>query len=353
MKTIQIALFTAIAGAFLISCNMQPPGSADASEPPVEKIQPVKIMPLDYRETSVEQRVTSSVVAFEETYLSPSLQGRIRSVKVDVNDHVKKGQLLVEMDRTQLDQTRLQYQQLKTDLARMDTLIKHGSITEQAYDQMKSQVESTELVLTNLEENTLLKAPYSGIITGKYYNDGELFSPTPNTPSGKAALVSMMQLDPVKVMVNLSENYLPLVKEGMTATVTTDVYPDLQFTGRVFRIHPTISAATRTFTVEVKVPNKQHTLKPGMFARVSLKMGETEALIVPAITVMQQPGTNQRYIMVLENGSAKRINVQIINRHDDQLEISSPEIQGGEQLIYAGQAKLEDGDKVNVVTESI
>jgi membrane fusion protein (multidrug efflux system) len=353
MKTIKIALFTAIAGALLISCNMQPPGSAAAADTPMEKIQPVKVMPLEYRETAVEQRVTSTVVAFEETYLSPSLQGRIRSIKVDVNDHVKKGQLLVEMDRTQLDQTRLQYHQLKTDLARMDTLIKHGSITQQAYDQMKSQVESTELVLTNLEENTLLRAPYSGIITGKYYNDGELFSPAPNTPSGKAALVSMMQLDPVKVMVNLSETYLPLVKEGMKATITTDVYPDREFTGRVFRIHPTISAATRTFTAEVKVPNKQHTLKPGMFARVSLRMGETKALVVPAITVMHQSGTNQRYIMVLEDGSAKRINVQIVSRYDDQLEISSPQIQGGEQLIYAGQAKLEDGDKVNVVTDSI
>ena len=113
-----------------------------------------------------------SPVAFEETYLSPALQGRIRSVKVEVNDHVRKGQLLVEMDRTQLDQTRLQYEQLKTDLSRMDTLIVHGSITQQAYDQMKAQVESTKLILNNLEENTLLRAPYSGIITGKYYNEG-------------------------------------------------------------------------------------------------------------------------------------------------------------------------------------
>ncbi len=351
MKTIQNALLTVLAGALLISCNMQPPGTATAADAPVEKIQPVKVMPLDYRETAVEQIVTSTVVAFEETHLSPSLQGRIRSVKVDVNDRVTKGQLLVEMDRTQLDQTRLQYQQLKTDLARMDTLIKHGSITQQAYDQMKAQVESTELVLTNLEENTLLRAPYSGIITGKYFNDGELFSPAPNTPSGKAALVSMMQLDPVKVMVNLSESYLPLVKEGMVATVTTDVYPDLQFTGRVFRIHPTINAATRTFAVEVKVPNKQHTLKPGMFARVSLHMGETEALIVPSIAVLQQSGTNQRYVMLHENGTARKVTVQVLNRIDDQLEISSPDIQGGEELIYAGQSRLDDGDRVNVVAE--
>ncbi|MDF1575125.1 MAG: efflux RND transporter periplasmic adaptor subunit [Bacteroidales bacterium] len=352
MKTIKIALLTLIGGAALTACNMQPGATADtAAEAPEIKPRPVRVMELDYQETAITQDITSTVVAFEETYLSPALSGRIRSVKVEVNDHVNKGQLLVEMDRSQLDQTQLQYQQLLTDLARMDTLLRYGSITQQAYDQMKAQVETTELILENLKENTLLRAPYSGVITGKYYNDGELYSPAPNTPAGKAALVSMFQVDPVKLMVNLSESYLPLVREGMKATVTTDVYPGTSFQGTVFRIHPTISAATRNFIVEVKIANKNGKLAPGMFARVSLKLGETEALIVPSIAVMQQAGTNQRYVMLYENGSAKKVNVQIVNRHDDQLEISSPEIQGGEQLIYAGQSQLENGDPVNVVSE--
>ena len=88
-----------------------------------------------------------------------------------------------------------------------------------------------------------------------------------------------------------------------------------------------------------------------MFARVSLKLGETDALIVPAICVLQVTGTNERYVMLHENGSARKVTVQIVNRHDDQLEISSPEIQGGEQLIYAGQSHLENGAKVNVVVD--
>ena len=172
MKTIKITTLAAIFGTAIISCDMQAPGKKAPAEAVVveTKVQPVKVMELNYTETAVEQKITSTIIAFEETYLAPAIQGRIRSVKVEVNDRVKKGQLIVEMDRTQLDQTRLQYQQLKTDLDRMDTLRRYGSVTEQAYDQMKSQVESTRLVLINLEENTLLKAPYSGIITGKYYS---------------------------------------------------------------------------------------------------------------------------------------------------------------------------------------
>jgi len=351
MKTIKISLLILIAAGAFSACNMQPPGAGSETATEAVKAQPVRVMELAYQETAINQTVTSTVLAYEETYLSPALSGRIRSVKVEVNDQVKQGQLLVELDRTQLDQTQLQYQQLLTDLARMDTLLLYGSITQQAHDQLKAQVETTELILENLEENTLLRAPYSGVITGKYYNDGELFSPTPNTPVGKAALISMIQVDPVKLMVNLSEKYLPLVKQGMKARVTTDVYPGESFQGAVFRIHPTINAASRTFTAEVKVPNKQGKLAPGMFARVSLKLGETEALIVPSIAVMQQTGTNQRYIMLHENGIAEKVTVEIIGRHDDQLEISSPEIQGGEQLIYAGQSRLENGTAVTVVSE--
>lgn len=352
MKTLKLVLLTFSLGAAITACNMQPPGAeGNEAAPLAVKASPVKIMTLNYSETAVTQDITSTIVAYEETYLSPALSGRIRSVKVEVNDHVKKGQLLVEMDGTQLEQTRLQYNQLLTDLARMDTLLRYGSITQQAYDQMKAQAESTDLILQNLEENTLLRAPYSGVITGKYYNDGELYSPTPNTPAGKAALVSIIQVDPVKLMVNLSEKNLPLLKKGMKATISTDVYPGESFHGTVFRIHPTISAATRTFTAEVKVPNKQAKLAPGMFARVSLRLGETEALIVPSIAVMQQNGTNQRYVMLHENGKAKKVVVQIIRRHDDQLEISSPELQGGEQLISVGQSRLENGAAVIVVSE--
>jgi len=352
MKNIHIILLSAISGLAIHSCNMQPPAEASAAGTVAEKeARPVRVMELNYRETAVEQNVTATIEAFEETHLSPALQGRIRSVKVEVNDHVRKGQLLVEMDRTQLDQTRLQYETLKTDLERMDTLLQYGSVTQQAYDQMKSQVETTEMILKNLEENTLLRAPYSGVITGKYYNDGELFSPTPNTPAGKAALVSMIQLNQVKVMINLSERYLPMVKKGMNARISTEVYPGERFEGKVFRIHPTISAATRTFVAEIQIPNRDLKLVPGMFARVSLKLGETEALIVPSISVLQQSGTNERYVMLHKEGKAQRVTVQILGRHDDQLEISSPGIQGGEQLIYAGQSNLEEGDPVSIVTD--
>jgi RND family efflux transporter MFP subunit len=161
----------------------------------------------------------------------------------------------------------------------------------------------------------------------------------------------MIQLDPVKLIVNVSESYLPLIKLGMKVRVATDVYPDEAFQGTVFRIHPTINAASRTFAVEVRVPNRLEKLVPGMFARVNLIMGEKMALMVHSIAVLQVSGTNERYVMLNDNGTAKRVMVKILKRHDDQLEIDSPEIHEGEQLIYAGQSQLEDGTKITVVAD--
>ena len=88
-----------------------------------------------------------------------------------------------------------------------------------------------------------------------------------------------------------------------------------------------------------------------MFARVSLKLGMKEALIVPSIAVLKQSGTTERYIMLHEDGNARKVPVDILNRHDDQLEIGSSELQGGEELIYTGHTELESGDPVEVVAE--
>ncbi len=312
-------------------------------------IQPVRTMPVEITTINRTSKVTATLVAEQETYLAPGLAGKIRSINVDVNDKVKKGQVLIKMDESQLAQTRIQYASLKKDMARMDTLLQYGSVTKQAYDQMKTQVNSTYIMLKSLEENTVIKAPYSGVITGKYFNDGELFSPAPNTPAGKAAIVSMVKMDVLKVYINMSERYLPLVKKGQVANVKTEVYPADTFTADVFRIYPTINAATRTFTVELHMENPEEKLRPGMFSAVTLEMGDREAMLVPAIAVIRQAGTNNRYVYLEDNGIGKKVQVTIGERLDDQLELIPNGIKAGDKLIYAGHVNLMDGDKVNVV----
>ena len=314
-------------------------------------VHPVKVMPSE--KTTIKRTIntTAALVAEEETYLAPSIPGKIREIKVDVDDRVRKGKVLVKMAQSQLLQTRLQYENLKKDFARMDTLLQYGSVTQQSYDQMKTQLEVTGTTLENLEENTVLKAPYNGIVTGKYYNDGEIYAGAPNTQAGKAAIVSLVKMDVLKVFINVSERYLPLVKEGQIATVKTDVYPEEPFKAKVFRIYPTINPATRTFTIELTMNNADYRLRPGMYSAVTLELGDRQALLVPSLAVIKQTGTNNRYIFIHENGICRRKNVQIGERIDDKLELIPDGIKGGEELIYAGQLNLMDGDEVKVVND--
>jgi len=199
-----------------------------------------------------------------------------------------------------------------------------------------------------MEGNTLLKAPFSGIVTGRYFEEGELYSGTPTTQTGRAAIVTLMQVNPLKVNVAISEQFYPLIKIGMKAIITADVYENEIFTGRVFRIAPTVSSATRSFITEIELPNRNNLLKPGMFVRVSMDLGEVETFVVPAGTVLLQEGTNIRYVFVENQGVAKRIEVSIGKRFDDRLEIISNNLKEGDKLVAEGQSRLLNNDRIEI-----
>lgn len=314
-----------------------------------KKAAPVKVITLSKSLISRTIDYTATILPFEEVNVAPSSPGRIEKIYVEVGDRVNAGDKLFLMDRTQLYQLKLQLSSLEKDLWRLDTLLKAGSAKQQQYDQIRTQYDVTKTNADFMEQNTLLKSPFSGVVTGRYFEDGEMYSGAPAAMSGKPAVVTVMQINPLKVNVNLSEQYYPLVKTGMKATITADVYKGEAFSGRVFRVSPTVNAATRSFTAEIEVPNKNEMLKPGMFVRVSMNLGEVETFVVPAYTVMMQEGTNNRYVMVASDNTAKRVDVAIGKRFDDSFEIISENLKEGDLLINEGHSRLSDGDKIEIV----
>jgi RND family efflux transporter MFP subunit len=173
-----------------------------------------------------------------------------------------------------------------------------------------------------------------------------MYSGTPTTPTGRSSVVTVMQINPLKVNVGISEQYYPLVRKGMKAEITADVFKTEKFTGTVFRVYPIVNAATRSFNTELELSNRNDMLKPGMFVRVSMDLGEVETFVVPSNTVMQQEGTNQRFLFLDKDNVANRIEVALGQRFDDMIEIVSSEIKEGDKLVCEGQAKLINGDKI-------
>ncbi len=341
-------------GLFLVlvlifsACN-QPAETDQTTAAKEEGAVPVRIQKIEKQEVTRTLDYTANLIAFKEIYSAPASPGRISEISVEVGSRVSKGQALVEMDKTQLTQARTQLANAQYNYRSIDTLYQLGSISEQQYEQAKTQYEVAKSNVEFLEENTTLESPINGIVTGKYYEEGEMFSGAPNTPAGKAAVISLMQINPLKAVVNVSQAYFPQITEGMKADITTDIYPGKIFEGNIYKVYPTIDKSTRTFQIEVLVKNNQELLRPGMFANIEIELREDNALLVPAISVLKQEGTNNRYIFLNENGTAKKVAVQIGKRYDEKIEINASEVQEGDQLIVDGQSNLMDGTKLNVV----
>ena len=346
-RTIPVILFSMI---LLAGCSSVTDKTAAKNEVSAEKAAvPVKVLTLAKTKIARTIDYTATILPFEEVNMAPSSPGRIDKIYVEVGDKVSKGDRLFLMDRTQLYQLKLQLTSLEKDLNRLDTLLKTGSVKQQTYDQTKTQYDVLKTNVNFMEENTLIKAPFNGIVTGKYFEDGEMYSGAPTTLSGKSAIATVMQVDPLKVNVAISEQYYPLIKKGMNAMITADVYENESFNGKVFLIAPTINSATRSFITEIELPNRENLLKPGMFVRISMDLGEEETFVVPASTVLLQEGTNVRYVFVEDQGAAKRVDVLIGKRFDDKLEIISDNFSEGDKIVSEGQSRLLNNDKIEIV----
>jgi membrane fusion protein, multidrug efflux system len=349
LKTIPVIL---ISGLLISGCTSKTSKTAATSQDPsvtTEKaLIPVKVAVLAKTKIARTIDYTATILPFEEVNMAPSTPGRIDKIYVEVGDKINKGEKLFLMDRTQLYQLELQLSSLAKDLSRLDTLLKSGSAKQQQYDQLKTQYDVTKTNVDFMKENTLLNSPFAGVVTGKYFENGEMYSGSPTTQSGRPAVVTVMQINPLKVNVNISEQYYPLIKKGMKAEVVTDVYKNEKFTATVYRISPTINSATRSFNSELELRNRNDLLKPGMFVRVSMDLGEVETFVVPANTVLVQEGTNIRFVFIERNNVVERTEVILGKRFDDQLEIISSNIKEGDLLVTEGQSKLINGDKIEI-----
>lgn len=301
----------------------------------------VKVQTL--QKTSVARNLSFSAVleAYEKVAIAPAIPGRITKIAVEVGTQVSAGQLLVQMDRSSYDQAKVQFDNLAVDYKRVSKLNESDNISKQQYDQTKAAYEATKTQVENLQTNTFLRAPFSGVIESKNFEDGELFN-------GGTSILSLVQINNLKAYISVPETYFPQMKEGTKVAVTSEIYADTTFEGVIEIIYPTINPATHTFQVQVKIPNAKKVLRPGMYISNSISFGNVQTTIVPYQAVLKLQGANDRYVFVNNNGVAKRVSVQLGQRFDDQVEIISDEIQDGDELVVLGQAKLIDGAPINI-----
>lgn len=323
--------------ALSISCTNEKKTEEAAEEKPLVKLETVSIQAVDQT-----QEFTATVEANKVNNIAPSTPVRIDKILVEVGDRVRKGQKLVEMDIANLEQSKTQLENLQLEFNRIDELYKVGGTSKSAWDAQKTSLDIAKTAYKNLEENTRLLSPIDGVVTARNYDDGDMYSAT-------NPVITVEQITPVKLLINVSEAFYTKVKEGMDVDVKLDVYGDEQFKGKVSLIYPTIDPQTRTFTVEIKIPNADKRVRPGMFARVVLNFGTLDHVVVPDRAVIKQSGSGDRYIYVYNDGKVSYNKVQLGRRMDDKYEVISG-VKDRDKVVVSGQNKLTNGAEVEVGT---
>lgn len=331
-------LVALLAMVFLGSCT----GGKEKSDTQkvVEKPR-VKLASVTARPVEQVQEYTATVESEVNNNIAPSTSVRIETIFVEVGDQVKKGQKLVQMDAASLKQLKLQIENQKIEFRRVDELYKVGGVSKSEWDTAKMALDVNETAYNNLLENTSLLSPISGVVTARNYDNGDMYA------TGDGPVLTVEQITPVKLMINVSETYFTKVKKGAPVDIKIDVYGEEEFQGIINLVYPTIDATTRTFPVEIKLANKDQRVRPGMFARATLNFGTEDNVVVPDLAIVKQAGSGDRYVYVYKDGKVSHNKVVLGRRMGTEYELQSG-VDNNAQVVVAGQVRLVDGTEVEV-----
>ncbi len=298
------------------------------------------------RETVVYKfQLTGDVTAIQQAEIFSKVSGNLERVYADMGAPARRNQLLAVIDSTELYQqyqlTAATFQNARVKYQRFKSLLEQNLVSKEDVDDAEATMKVAEAnydaARTRLSY-ARITAPFSGYITKRYLDPGALVSP------GNATLFTLMDLDSIKVVVNVLEKDIAFIPQIKKAAVTVDAFPGKEFSGIVARSSEAIDLSTRTLAVEVDVPNPTRELKPGMFANVTLIVDERhDAITVPTIAVMKDDAGS--YVYAGASNTARRIRVITGGEQNSRTEILSG-LDGSEDIITTGQQFVRDGGQI-------
>lgn len=288
-----------------------------------------------------------TIAANNDVVVMSETQGRVVKVNAQVGDYKTAGSVLVEVDdelkEANYKAAKLSYDKAKNDLDRYEALYKDKSISESQIEQARWSFQSAEsqyIVARRQYRDTKITTPISGIVTARPVDIGSMLQGSPQ-PSIVANIVDISKL---KVKINVAEKDVFKLKLGDNVEVTTDVYPDATFEGKVI----TISAKgdeSHTYPVEVHIDNsKTHPLKAGMFSRANFTVkNKADYIVVPREAILGSLKEAQLY--VVQNNVAKLRSIVVRRETGTNVEILNG-LKEGDVVVVNGQNNLKDNAPV-------
>lgn len=300
----------------------------------------VKLASVETRLVPQTETYTATVESDVKNNIAPNTPYRIEKIYVEVGNQVRQGQVLVQLDASNLRQLKLQIENQKMEFNRTSQLYSVGGASKAEYDNAKTQLDVLSTQYAQLVQNTQLTAPISGVVTARNYDNGDMYSGTP--------ILTIEQLNPVKLLINVSEVYYKNVRVGQPVEVVLDAYEGEVFAGKVSIVYPTVDKTTHTFPVEVTVANSNQRVRPGMFARATISFEEIERVMVPDMAIVKQVGAGDRYVYTYKDGKVSYDKVELGKHMGEQYEVKNG-VEPGAQVVIAGMSRLANGREVTVV----
>lgn len=332
-----------LAAAMICGCGQKPGAQQQEAAAMAEEQIPAVSVEESRIETVPEDAVYSaSIQANAINNIAPQTAGRIQKLNVEIGDFVSSGQILAEMDKIQLQQAELRLKNEADELERVRTLFNEGGVSQSDFEQLELAHKVNQSTYDNILENTVLRAPISGVVTARNYDRGDLYAMA-------QPIYTVQQITPVKILVGVSESDYTKVKKGDKVEVNADALPGKSYTGSVVRLYPVMDAATHTFNVEVRIANERRELRPGMYARVKVSFGSSESVVVPDAAIVKQQGSGQRSVYVVGEDNTVTLRNVTLGRHFDGKYQILEGLEAGETVVTKGHTALKSGVKVEII----
>jgi membrane fusion protein (multidrug efflux system) len=266
---------------------------------------------------------TGDVLPVQQAAIFSKVTGNLEKVYVDMGTRVRKGQTLALIDTTELhlqcQQAAATHQNALLVYGRTKDLFEQNLIAKQDLDNAEANLKvasaAWETATTRLGYATIT-APFAGYITKRYLDPGALVT------TNNAILYTLMDLEEMKVIVNVLERDISLIAEGKEATVFVDAFPGHEFKGIVKRYSQALDLATRTMAVEIDIPNPTLKLKPGMFGKVTIIVEERlHVMTLPTAAILKD---NEGFLVyTVVHDTARKVRVEPGIEQGERTEVRS------------------------------
>ena len=308
----------------------------------------VNVIQLKKEALNNQLQVSGTILPNESVDIKPEISGLVTKINFKEGQYVAKGTPLLYLNDNELQAQyqRLQYTQklVQTQESRQKQLLAREAISQEEYDivlnQYNTALSDIKLVQAQLEK-TVIRAPFNGRLGLRQVSEGAVIN-------ASNIIVSIVNIDPIKLEFSIPERYAGLVTEGSSIYFSSESSTE-EVEGKVYAFEPQIDAATRTIKLRAQSPNKSGKYLPGMFVKIRFVLDVKEdALLVPAEAVIPEL-SGYKVFVVGADGNAEQRMIEIGTRTDTQVQVISG-LKEGELVLTTGVMQVRQGMPVKPTT---